>query len=414
MRVAFFVPSFPELSETFILRQVVGLMERRHEVRIFAYRAASGGPVQEAVETHGLDELTRVLPNRRDAHEGAGVSRARSGGGPGARLRLSKGVLGCVRQHHADRLGGWPTLMRTLAALSGERPFDVVHCHYGDIGLRYAVAARLWHAPLVVSFYGYDCSAVPRERGARVYEPLFAEAAAVVALSEHMATRLRELGCPPALLRRVPLAVDPAIRKSRSDAASHAAPRLLTVARLTEKKGIAFALRALRLVMDEFPAIEYEVVGTGPLLDELTALATTLGVADHVRFVGARTQEYVSDALRRADVFLLPSVTAANGDEEGTPTVLLEAALCGIPVVSTRHAGIPEIVRDGISGYLVPEGDPEALADHVRALLRSPEHRRAMGAAGREYVEANHVTSVVAQRLERVYVEARGRAVRGD
>ena len=414
MRVAFFVPSFPELSETFILRQVVGLMDRQHEVRIFAYRAASGGPVQEAVKTHRLDELTRVLPNRRDETGRAGVSRAHAAADSVARPRLSRRVLGCVRQHHADRLGGWSTLMRALAALSGEGPFDVVHCHYGDIGLRYAVAARLWRAPLVVSFYGYDCSAVPRQRGVRVYAPLFEEADAVTVLSEHMATRLRELGCPPALLRHVPLAVDPDIRGAGPDAARHATPRLLTVARLTEKKGIEFALRALRLVVDEFPAIEYEVVGAGPLLEELTTLATTLGVADRVRFVGARTQEYVGDALRRADVFLLPSVTAANGDEEGTPTVLLEAALCGIPVVSTRHAGIPEIVRDEISGYLVPERDPEALAERLRTLLRSPERRRAMGEAGREYVEANHVTSVVAERLERVYVETLGRAVRGD
>jgi colanic acid/amylovoran biosynthesis glycosyltransferase len=414
MRVAFFVPSFPELSETFILRQVVGLMERQHEVRIFAYRAASGGPVQEAVKTHRLDELTRVLPNRRDAIGGAGVPRAGAAGAPGARLRISRRVVSCVRQRHADRLGGWPTLMRTLAALSGEGPFDVVHCHYGDIGLRYAVAARLWRAPLVVSFYGYDCSAVPRERGVRVYEPLFAEADAVTVLSEHMAARLRELGCPPALLRHVPLAVDPDVRKTRPDVATRAAPRLLTVARLTEKKGIEFALRALCLVVDEFPGIEYEIVGAGPLLDELTALATTLGVAGRVRFVGARTQEYVAEALRRADVFLLPSVTAANGDEEGTPTVLLEAALCGIPIVSTRHAGIPEIVRDGLAGYLVPERDPEALADRLRTLLRSPEQRRAMGEAGREHVEAKHLTSVVAERLEQVYVETRGTAVRGD
>ena len=408
MRVAFFVPSFPETSETFILRQVTGLLDRRHEVRIFAYRTAMGGPVQEAVTTYHLDELVRVLPNRRDVSAQVGVSAERP---PGSRRwpRPSPRVVGCLRQHYADRMGGWNTLLRTLAMLGEERPFDVVHCHYGDIGLRYAVAARLWRAPLIVSFYGYDCSALPLERGARVFEPLFREAHAVTVLSHHMASRLQVLGCPPGLLRRVPLAVDPAMRKPRADAARHAGPHLLTVARLMEKKGIQFALHALGLVIDEFPGVEYEIVGAGPLLGELQDLTRTLGLEHNVRFVGAQSQAYVGEALHRADVFLLPSVTAANGDEEGTPTVLLEAALCGIPVLSTLHAGIPDIVQDETSGYLVPERDPDALAARLRALLREPERRRAMGEAGRRYAEAHHATSVVAKRLEQIYVEMGGR-----
>jgi colanic acid/amylovoran biosynthesis glycosyltransferase len=407
MRIAFFVPSFPEVSETFILRQVVGLLDRRHEVRIFAYRPATRGPVQEAVKAYRLDELVRVLPNRRDAVNGSDPSRDAAVRTARRWPRPSARVLGCLRQSYADRVGGWRTLVRTLAALGDERPFDVVHCHYGDIGLRYAVAARLWRAPLVVSFYGHDCSAVPRERGARVFEPLFAEADAVAVLSDHMAARLRMLGCPPALLRRVPLAVDPDIRKPRLPVAGRAAPRLLTVARLAEKKGLEFALRALGLVRDEFPEVQLEIVGAGPLLEELRELARTLGVENHVHFAGARTQEYVGEALRRADVFLLPSVTAANGDEEGTPTVLLEAALCGIPVLSTVHAGIPEIVQDGESGYLVPERDAEALAARLRTLLRAPERWPAMGEAGQRYVETHHVTSVVAERLEQVYAGTR-------
>ena len=197
MRVAFFVPSFPETSETFILRQVVGLLDRGHEVRIFAYRAASGGPVPEAVRTRRLEELVRVLPNRRDEAASAEQSSApgvrESGQWPSPSLR----VVDCLRQHYADRLGGWRTLFRTLATLSGERPFDVVHCHYGDVGLRYAVAGRLWRAPLIVSFYGYDGSVVPRERGARIYEPLFAETGAVtVCLPQDVQTEAYDYPAP--------------------------------------------------------------------------------------------------------------------------------------------------------------------------------------------------------------------------
>lgn len=403
MRIACFVRSFPELSETFILRQVVGLLDRGHEVRIFARRAATGGPAHPAVEAYGLRHLVRVLPHRDDA--------ARRG----FRLPLgARGTARCFRREHARALGGWRALGRTLAALAGEGPFDVAHCHYGDLGLRYRVAARLWGVPLVVSFYGFDASAFPRAHGADVYRPLFRAADAVASLSAHMDGRLRELGCPGPLLRRIPLAVDPDAWGPHERPAERpdAGARLLTVARLTEKKGVEYALRALARVAERFPGAGYDVVGDGPLRGELEALARSLGVAGRVRFHGARTEEFVRDMMRAADLFLLPSVTAADGDEEGTPTVLLEAACCGLPVVATRHAGIPEVVREGESGILVPERDLEALADAAVSLLAAPERRAAMGRIGRLHVERVHSTTAVAAGLEQLYAELpdRGRA----
>ena len=103
---------------------------------------------------------------------------------------------------------------------------------------------------------------------------------------------------------------------------------------------------------------------------------------------------------------MLPSLTAANGDEEGTPTVLLEAALARLPVLSTRHAGIPEIVEDGVSGMLVPEGDAAALADGLRTMIGARERWPAMGEAGhRAVIERGHLLSDVAARLEALYLE---------
>jgi colanic acid/amylovoran biosynthesis glycosyltransferase len=409
LRIAFFVPSFPEVSETFILRQVVGLLDRGHDVRIFAYAEPSEGPVHDAADAHDLWGRVRVLsgPDRSSAAGPPGPDR----GGPRARsvALASLTVLGGFRPRYARALGGWPAMARTLVALGRERPFDVVHCHYGNVGLHYRAAARVWHAPLVTSFYGYDCSSYPRERGACVFEPLFADADAITVLSAHMEEQLRRLGCPPSLLRRIPLAVDPSFCAPEPQTPRHPSDtvRLLTVARLTEKKGIEFALRALALVRGEFPHVRYDVIGAGPLSLELEALAGTLGLEDRVSFLGARTSEYVRDAMRAADLFVLPSVRAANGDEEGTPTVLLEAACCRLPVLATVHAGIPEIVRDGESGYLVRERDVEGLADGLRSLLRSPERWAAMGEAGLRLVEPSHTTPAVAARLEALYREVR-------
>ena len=298
--------------------------------------------------------------------------------------------------------------MRALGALRGEGPFDVVHCHYGPMGLRYAVAARLWNAPLVVSFYGYDASRYPRDRGDAVYEPLFAQAPTVTSLSEHMDARLRALGCARERLRRVPLSVEPTAageptgRGPRDDGSI----RLLTVARLVEKKGHAHALRAIARVRDEMPGLRYDLVGDGPLRSELVALAATLGISDRVHFRGAATSDTVRRAMDDADLFVLPSVTASDGDEEGTPTVLLEAAYHQLPVLATRHAGIPEIVADGESGMLVPEGDDAALAEGLRAMVRARERWPAMGEAGRRLViDRGHLMGDVAARLETLYRE---------
>ena len=397
LRIASFVPSFPELSETFILRQIAGLIERGHDVRVFTHGEARRGPVQELVARHDLLSRVRVLGDATAASPQERHGRA----APGAFLRM-------LRPRHARAAGGWGALARTLGALRGEGPFDVVHCHYGPMGLRYGFSARLWKAPLAVSFYGYDASRYPRERGGAVYEPLFAQAPIVTSLSAHMDARLCALGCAPERIRRVPLSVEPAGGDESSGRVSRddGVVRLLTVARLVEKKGHAHALRAIARVSEEIPGLRYDVIGDGPLRADLEALAATLGVADRVHFHSAATSDAVQRAMEDADLFVLPSVTASDGDEEGTPTVLLEAAYRRLPVLATRHAGIPEIVEDGESGVLVAEGDDADLADGLRAMVRARERWPAMGEAGRRLViDRGHLMTDVAARLETLYGE---------
>src|SRR5437868_13294812 len=148
----------------------------------------------------------------------------------------------------------------------------------------------------------------------------------------------------------------PIRERSASDA-----PRLLTVARLVEKKGVDDALRAVAAVRFRHPGLRYDVVGDGPLRGGLEALAGELGLGDAVIFHGARYADAVREMMDAANVFVLASRTAGDGDEEGTPNVLLEAQACGLPILSTTHSGIPEVV-DPQAGVLVAEGDPAALA----------------------------------------------------
>jgi colanic acid/amylovoran biosynthesis glycosyltransferase len=132
------------------------------------------------------------------------------------------------------------------------------------------------------------------------------------------------------------------------------------------------------------------VFGDGPLRERLGMLAADLGIADRVAFEGRQGQEGVREGLARSDVLVAASVTAADGDEEGIPNVLKEAMASGMPVLGTRHAGIPELVEDGVSGWLVPERNEPALAEALVRLASEPERWAAMGRAGRAKIEREY------------------------
>jgi len=162
------------------------------------------------------------------------------------------------------------------------------------------------------------------------------------------------------------------------------------VGRLVEKKGIGYVLDAVRRLIDSGIAVEYELAGEGPLRERLEAEGHRLGIGQRVRFLGWQSQQQVREALDRADLLVAASVTADNADEEGIPNVLKEAMAIGVPVLSTRHGGIPELVEDGVSGILVPERDAEALARELAGLAARPERRAELAGAGRVRVERDY------------------------
>ena len=401
MRIAFFVSRFPSLSQTFILRQVTGLLDRGHDVAIFAEGADGWSPIHDEVVQYGLRDRVSYI------------------GGPGKLQPSDLSVLldlirtrpGGLRRWfggHAARYGGRVSLSRKLSKLQGtDFDPDLIHAHFGDVAQRSLCATAVWPVPFVASFYGADCSRLPKQRGIHFYEPLFKQASLITALSSSMEDRLRMLGCPPDRLRRQRIGVDLEEFPFRERAPKRLGRpiRILTVARLVEKKGVADSLRALARLQESQFAFRYDIVGDGPLRSRLEALAESLGISSLVTFHGSADQSAVRVAMLDADLFLLPSVTAVDGDEEGTPTVLMEASASGLPVVSTYHSGIPEVVLDGVSGVLVPEGDPPRLAQAVAYVLRSPERWAGMGRSGRAHIRRNHDTRVLAQNLEDMYRE---------
>lgn len=392
MKTAAIVYDFPSLSQTFVLSQIEGLVQLGCDVRIFAdgedHSMPLDGPQTEAAM---MDRVTYFgLPLRR-IRESIGYVRSKYPTPP----KPAPHSQSQASSHLSLRL------KFEARAFKREKVFDVIHAHFGPNGVR-AVRLRemgVISGPVITSFYGYD---VGRPAARDGYPQLFSQGDLFLALGEQMRESLIDLGCPRdrTIVHRLGVDLDrfyPPIRVVTRQF------EIVSIARLVPKKGIEYGLRAVAELVMKNVAFRYTIVGDGPLRARLERLSFDLGLDKWVRFVGALPNSGMPDLLKHSDVLLAPSVTAPDGDVEGTPVAVLEAHACGLPVVATRHAGIPEIVRDGSSGYLVAEGDHEGMAARLAELAGNPSLRRSMGDAGRAIVTENHDIRALNVELRQIY-----------
>ncbi|MFN7177516.1 MAG: glycosyltransferase, partial [Thermaurantiacus sp.] len=254
----------------------------------------------------------------------------------------------------------------------------------------------------------YDLAPFVRRRGPEVYRPTFETAEMFITTCEAFRQELLGLGCPEDRIAIVPSPVDLANFPWRPSRALGTGPaRLITVARLVEKKGLADALEAVALLRRSGRHdLRYRVIGEGPERPRLEALARDLGIADIVDMPGAVPSSEVASELAAADIFLGPSITDSTGAMDATIGTIKEAALVGVPIVATRHGGIPELIEDGVTGLLVPERDPVALANAVARLLDAPEIWPDLTQRARAAAEQAYGIPAVAERIDAVYKEA--------
>lgn len=285
------------------------------------------------------------------------------------------------------------TFCPSFDAVFERERFDVVHAHFGP-GAVYALpyAAR-YDLPLVVTFHGYD---VPLLMSGDVYKPenwryalawplLRRRVDRFLAASLDLRDLLLKLGAPPERVFLYHLGVDVPTYSRQPVQRDHV--EMLMIGRFVEKKGHEYALRAFARVVRQGTDVRLVLLGDGGQEARIRALAAELGVAERVEFAGAVPHQEVARRLARTDIVLAPSVTAANGDRESGILVLKEAGASSLPVVGTLHGGLPEIIDDGETGFLVPERDVDALADRLARLAADAELRARMGAAGRRKME---------------------------
>lgn len=294
---------------------------------------------------------------------------------------------------------------RWLRALAAERP-TLLHAHFGSSALPARHLARALGIPLVLTYHGMDITVRPRSpSGVQGRLRAFAAADLVIAVSEFIADRVREAGCPPEKVVVHFIGVD--TTRFTPGTGPRSPAQVLFVGRLVTKKGVVHLIRAMREVRRQIPAAELVIAGDGELRRALAQEAATLRVP--ARFLGVQTPAQVRELMRGAAVLAGPSIADERGNAEGLPMVFVEAQACGLPVVVSRSGGSAEGVVHGATGFVFEPGDEEALAGHLVSVLADPGLRARLGEAARAHAVLNFDLARQTARLEALYDQVRAR-----
>ena len=403
LRLAFLLPFFPVLSNTFVIEQVKGMIERGHQVDVFARTQKSMEDLPPDLQHLDLEQRMRHL---------------RIPKGRLARLASAARILGGLKglgRAHLDALNAFKhgrsvfklVRLHTAASFVRSGPYDVLHCHYGNWGIlgERLVRTGATDAALVTSFRGADLSSHYPAHPER-FRALFERGDLHLPVSADFRARLIKAGVSTERVEVHHDGIDTRQFAFAPRRSMDGPVRLLFVGRLTEKKGVAYGLEAVAGLVRAGRDVELKIIGDGPLVPSLKALSAQLELDEHVVFEGSRSNAEVAHAMAESHILIAPSVTAANGDQEGIPTVLKEAMATGMPVVSTRHSGIPELVDHGITGFLVAERDASELTAHLIRLIDNPGIWGTMGRAARRKVEDEFDTEKLNDMLVERYREA--------
>jgi colanic acid/amylovoran biosynthesis glycosyltransferase len=389
MKIAFIVGQFPRLSEAFIVNQASSILERGHELSIYAIQGLPEdcSNVHPIVNQYDLLSKTKVAKPVPNFFFG----------------RLLTAILLLIRSGKLFSLSWLPLIngfkygreawsLRLLyygIPFLDQESYDVIHAQFGGLG-KLALTLKdmnLIQGKLITHFRGHDISIGLAQKDENPYQYLFKKGEFFLTNCKFFQQRLLSIGCPPDRTRIHGSSIDCSkfIFKERQ-LPIDGILKIATVGRLVEKKGIEFCIRAIAQLIQEGMQIEYTVIGDGPLEDKFINLIQTLKLNTVVRLVGSKNQQEIIEILNQSHLFLAPSVTAENGDQDAPVNTLKEAMSMGLPVVSTWHGGIPELVEDGVSGYLVPERDSDAIAEKIKTLAQQADRWSEMGRAGRHKV----------------------------
>ncbi|WP_337010191.1 glycosyltransferase [Pantoea sp. AS142] len=406
MKLTFFTMRFPVASETFVLNQVTHFIDAGYEVEIISVFPGDLVNRHAAFDEYGLAAKTHyLLPEEKISIVDKLNQRIKL-----VLPKVTKPSL--LRSLNVRRYGAQSSkLLLPSIVANAKQTFtaDVFLVHFGYAG---ALANKLRELGVLKGkqatvFHGADISRRHiLEEHKLDYVNLFRQSELMLPISHLWENKLIKMGCPPEKIHVTRMGIEPEKFNFQPRQAFQMPLRIVSVARLTEKKGLDVAVKASAILKQRGGQFQYTIIGNGDQDEMMRDFIAREGMEDCVSMPGFKPQEEIRLALSEADIFLLPSKTAADGDMEGIPVALMEAMAVGLPVVSTFHSGIPELIENNVSGWLVEEDDPEALAETLLKLSQGEVDVAPVVAAARHKVETEfnqHVAyGELAQILERL------------
>ncbi|MFH0255803.1 glycosyltransferase [Vibrio rumoiensis] len=368
MRIAVFSSSFPVLSETFIINQIIGLIKLGVEVDIITNVVSTDNVMHSSVKDFDLMSQVKSigLGSQKNKFQRIILTALN------VLSLLLKGNLKVSLTNLSnilfDKYLSIGQKLNLISALNKNKlvPYDNIICHFGDNGY-YVCKLRdlgIISGPISTVFHGYEMSRYKTvNKCLPQYEKLFIEGDLMLPISELWKEELIKMGCAESKIKVHRMGID----VNDFDVLPLTSPlssplKVVQVGRLTEKKAILDSINAIVLASQEI-SIEFSIIGDGELFSQAKELITSLDASGYINLLGRQSRSVVKQYLDEADVFLLPSVRAKDGDMEGVPVSLMEAMSKGLLVVSTYHSGIPELIENGKSGFLVGESQVHELVD---------------------------------------------------
>ncbi len=349
------VGEFPVVSEVFVLNQIAGLIDRGHNVELFSSAKSNNSVVHHTVSKYDL---------------------------------FNKITYG--------------TLLKSML-----KRCDIILCQFGTLGKQFTDIKKKYNldALLVTCFRGSDTSLVlTRQRNA--YAELFKVGDLFLPVCECFRQKLISVGAPAEKTIVQHSAIDCSLFQFKNRTIPRQGTiQIMTASRLVPKKGHVYMLRALVHIVKKYRNVQYTIIGSGRLKARLQRLVQQLGLVSYVQFIDAVPHRELVKILDTADIFVLPSVIDVHGDSEGIPNALKEAMVMGIPVISTFHSGIPELIQHNHSGLLVPEKDALALSKSVMHAIENPKECKRMAKNARDIVLREYELESQNDRLEQLLLE---------
>ena len=353
-------------------------------------------------ETFVQEHINRLSGNKKVIYGGAFPLYDHTGA---LLIRSKFGILQYLIRKRIFKQTSIGVRTKALAKYLKAEKIDVVFAEYGMVGGLITAACKFAGVPLVVHFHGADAHHRPTVNKYRsFYQELFQYASSLIAVSHDMEEALVNLGAPRERIAYIPCGVDiDTFTPVRIDSESK---NFLSVGRFVEKKSPLLVVKAFEMVVRKVPESRLFMVGAGPLFTKVKQYVQENGLSDCVKLTGALDQQKVRELMKDTRCFIQHSVTASDGDMEGSPLTIVEASAAGLPIVSTCHAGIKESVVDGVTGFLVAERDTSAMAEKMVQIAQSVQLARQMGSAGRQHITKNYNITTQIEKLDKEIMSA--------